>query len=347
MTINVIMNTTGAKEQTTRRLHSSRRKQFNNLEQKIEAVAFSMLSNIQTISPMEMRHLENKLIQLLFQYKGFEAYADLELYDRTMEEMPKADKFSLNMIFRCYLSAWKSYSRGDLAKAKTDPFLKHFNAFYKKRKSEIISEKLSETDYWNLRAREAELSLILKEAKVNSTYAGYLPQISVLNRDKFLEQLAVLGASKDLVDKAIKIYESNFVGADAQTDSEGEETDSLISDSISHSSAMHRERMMMYIADCVDRALEAARAEKNVFIISNLPYFVTLRALPYMNEQFNMVRILLEDFLDRDLLMFAQNNDFENEVELFSEYKNQQYNTARKKLRKVEKWLGEWAAKAA
>mgnify|MGYP003300416322 CR=1 FL=1 len=36
MTINVIMNTTGANQKTTRRLQNSRRKQSNNLEQKIE-----------------------------------------------------------------------------------------------------------------------------------------------------------------------------------------------------------------------------------------------------------------------------------------------------------------------
>ena len=347
MTINAIMNTTGAKRQPNRRLQNSRRNSLDTLEQKIEAVAYKMITDINTISPKEMKRLDDKLIKLVLVYKGFRAFANLDLIGCTMDELPNAGNFSLCMFARCYKTAWNWYSKAGIDKAKTEPFLKYFNTFYMKRESEIKHEKLSEADYWNLKAREASLNILLQEAKAASKYRGKLPQINVLNRSKFMELLSILGADQELIKKAEKIYENNIVGTDEKRDSEGEETDSLSSDSMSLNSALYQDRIMMYIADCVERALETARAEKNVFIIVHLPYYITLKAAPYMVEQFNTVRILLEDFLDKDLLEFAKKNESENHVELFSAYQKQKYNTARKKLRKVEKWLGEWAAKAA
>jgi len=381
-------NAAGRKTTNFRKSNAARKPVSSVIQDRIERAAFALIINEDNHSSKEYASLEIKLTNLLLEYKGLKAFTSGNVSEETIaQDEINANKYSGVEFTECFRYAKKRYREEWTAtngfRTAHRPFLYFFNSLYKVKANDIKTLNGNETNSYGLSIKKELLSSLLRKVKLNSSHKGYLPEINVLNIDKLLERLTLLGASKVDLSDAQKIYEGNYMQYDSGTDDDGEELDSHAFDCGGYTSFRNRDLTMMYLADLLERAKRDAVIQGEKVVVDNLDFYVTLKSQSYMFEQLNIEKVLLHDFLDFELLYFIRRSMKEAEkkaaeeaakkatelddgkadnetneessklsskkvikedsnTRLFSDFKQYKYDTARKKLRKVQLWLEDW-----
>ena len=331
-----------------RKSNAARRPIKSVIQDRIERAAFALLINENNLSDDQSALLEAKLTRLLLEYKGLKAFAtgDVE-EDSVIQDKFNAQGYSGVEFVECFNFAKKRYREEWAAtngfKTEYRPFLMFFNYLYKLKSNDIKSYNADEKNYWDRKIKIDLLSSLLRRVKLNSTYKGYLPEINVLNIDKLVERLTLFGASEVDIADAKKIYGGNYLQQDPGSDDDGEEPDCCAYDFGGYSRFRNRDLAMMYIADLLEQAKKDAVIQGEKMVVANMDFYVTLKSRFYMTQQFNIDKVLLHDFLDLGLLDYVSGaSEVENDTQLFSDFTHCKYDTARKKLRKVQLWLEKW-----
>lgn len=310
---------------------------------RIEKIAAELYDTID-LTVSEMERLTKELVDLLLKYKGLAAFAsDSNYKEQLITDNYNADIYSGVVVTECYQHAIKKYGEVDPFTGERFPFLYFFNSLYKKKMNDIYAEQTREKNPWNYSLKEGLLKELLATVKKESSYKGTLPRIRVTNLDKLVEQLQLLDAKESFMELAEALHKGFFVVCDECRTNDDEVMDRYSSDATAIAEHKYKGTIISDIVTLIEYVQNKAKAEKQSAVDKNLIAYVTLRSREYVESGDELMVMLLEPFLDRDLLAFAESCADDNEVQILADYTGQKYNTARKKLRLVEKSFGEVA----
>lgn len=314
-----------------------------NYAVRIEELA-AKLYETNDLTMLEMDRLTGELVDLLLKYKGLGAFASDNRYsEQLITDSYNADLYSGTVVTECYQHAIKMYGETDPFTGERFPFLYFFNYLYKKKLNDIYAEQSREKNPWNYALKEGLLKDLLAKVKKGSSYKGKLPRIRVTNLDKLVEQLQLLEAKECFVELAKALHKGFFVVCDECRTNDDEVMDRYSSDATAIAEHKRKGTIISDIVTLIEYVQKKAREENSSAVKNNLIAYVTLRSRDYVESGDEVMVMLLEPFIDRELLAYAEGCENDNEVQILADYTGQKYNTARKKLRLVEKSFGELA----
>jgi len=284
--------------------------------------------------------LQYELVALLLSIKKLNKFVPGNANSEDLLEYEgNARNYSGVVFTECYNYAWKCYGTLDKETHQLVPFLHWFNYLYSIKQNDIVAEKALDARAWDNKCKKEKLSELLRNAIVEYGYTEPLPRINVLNLEALLGQLRTIGADEALLEKAQDIYAANYVQSDACVSIQ----DRAASDEREIEDQEYADSVIYFLATAIEKLQEEAQSWSDPVVRNNLIFYVTLKAREYLKTGDESLVILLKEYIDKDLLRYAESHDSGNDVSIFAEYTHQQYDTARKKLRKVEKAFQEMA----
>lgn len=326
--------------------YSSAEERYLELADKINKIACFMKYAQNNIKGCATYDLRDKLVANLLEIKNLKKFtpggADCE---ELLEHQYKAQDYSGLMFYKCFNSAWKAFVKHDAEKDIEQPFLMIFNGIYKRQAPVLIAEACENANYGEVKYKEHLLRDALKRAvAVTGFPKKNVKHINVLNRKALKELLIDIGAPETFLLEVDNIFDDVHVVRYNCYDDENAEMDRTSSDATSLIDYVHADVIVVNLVNALERLREESKTWRDSAVRTNLTFYFTLRARKYLESGDTRLVIMMKDFVDEDLLSYANKHESDNDVLILSDYTGDMYNTTRKKLRKVEKALSEMVA---
>lgn len=290
--------------------------------------------------------LKEKLISSLLEIKNLKNFTLAGANSQELlEHQYNAEDYSGLMFYRCFNSAWKLYLKHDPEMDMEQPFLMIFNGLYKKQRPVLTAEACVLAHPDETKYKEYLLKDILRRAIAATGFPkNDIKRINVLNREALKKLLISIGAPNTFLEEIDSVFTDAHVVSHDAHDTEANEMERKTTDSDSLNAYEQADMIIANLISSVERLMDESETWKDAAVHKNLIFYFTLKARQYIESGDTRHVIMLKDFIDEDLLRYANEHESDNDVTILSDYMGEQYNTTRKKLRKVQKALLEMAA---
>lgn len=285
---------------------------------------------------------EFKLINLLLEYKGLYAFANLSNSEsRTMDQLYNADEYSGIIFTEVYQFARDHYGKLDVKTGNRIPFLKLFNYAYSLKKSDLLREQLEETKGDDQAIKRAKLRELAYSAGKNEGIAITSKDLdfNLLNRSKLAEMLVNKGFSDEVFEQAMAILDNSHIcGLEAGGNEDDEDSDGLLSDTGDHAKYELAKRVLMQLADRIDREsvkLIKPNDKKLLKLLVTVEFCKYIPSFAELNPT-----LLLGQYLDLGFMNFCRNNpQFKDTEDALAAYSGKKRETLLKNFSRVRKLL--------
>jgi len=309
---------------------------YEQAQGRIEAMASFIKRAEGVLSQNELQDLHNQLSAEILAIKNLKAFVPSAApLGELLEHQYKSEEYCGKAFAASYAFAWRHYGEIDQQTGKPAAFLKLFNIMYKKKAGDIIAENVLNQNPGENRYKATKLRELFREALLETNYQHEVPRFNVLSKTAMQQQLKTIGASKRYFDKLDEITdETHVISHDLYA--ENGEIDRDSSDTTVYLEDTYADLAVENLLSRIEQLQEKCKSLPDKAVGKNLIFYVTLKAREYLKTGNRKRVMLLSDYIDKDLLRYAYEHESANDSEIFAEYMGQEYNTARKKLRKVE-----------
>lgn len=194
--------------------------------------------------------------------------------DKTLEELPGADKNSGISSTKALNYALGVYGKLDANTGLLIPFEKHYWAAFGLKNQDAVNEFLTHTRGEEQKARQEAVKELVRTVAERNGKEKEIPRISLLKKDNLLQVLGKVGATAEEIKKGEKLLEEALVVRDVCYDDKGEECGSYLSDSTSITNYNDAESAADMVVSGLECAFLLAETEKEK---QSLRCLVTLR----------------------------------------------------------------------
>lgn len=305
-------------------------------------------ANLSTVA----KEFENLLMVAVLELKNMPAHANkTDLTKANLHQTRNAMYYGGLEFFQALYYAEKNYGAINPKTGHRYPFMQLFNYVMEFKKYDLLDARVSEMDpvTYNMR-QETVRKLLLDEAakkNVKLELKGYLSKLKVLNL------LKALKATPTFRNKVLQAMEATYSVRGKQQDGDDEgAVDPAEKETFRR--YFSRKSTVSYIVRKLQRDMREVMLHAPKDVKKDFQAYMTFQLIDRVGELDFEDKALLDSYMHEELVKFIKKGSIphlithrEREAEIYSWFLGIKYDTARKRLRKVETFLKELGEKCA